>query len=71
MKREILSYEVQVANRAGVFFYFLVQHPNLFGFGMSTLLIMCVYLLPRCKMLDQNHMAFKENDTVTMSALLL
>lgn len=57
-----------MANMDGVF---SIQHPNLFGLGMSTLLVMCVYLLPRCKMPDESRIAFEENDTVTMSAFPL
>lgn len=64
-KMVVLHCEAQVANRDGVF---SIQHPNLFGFGMSTLLVICVYLLPRYKTPDQNRMTYKGNNIVTMSA---
>lgn len=55
----VQHYEVQQANRNGVF---SIKHPNLMG--MSTFLIMRVYLLPRYKMPDQNHMKYKEKNNV-------
>lgn len=57
--------KVRVGKRDGLF---SIQHPNSVGFGMSSLLVMCVYLLSRYKMSDQNHMTYKENDIVIMSA---
>lgn len=67
-KMIILHHEVQMANRASVF---SSQHPNLYGFGMSILVVTCVYLFPRQKMPDLNQMTYKENNTVTMSGFPL